>query len=127
VPYVEFGVTEDPTKAAAFHLIAMLRELPEPYVVVMTCRNFALETRGVHRACPQRVRLRELGRQGGLRSLVGQEFTRVTPKKLGSVLVDGPGRLPAGDRGPHRGLRWASTVPRGISVDNIDAYEAARR
>ena len=39
-PAVQFGESPEP-KAAAFHLIDMLRDLPEVYVLVMAYRNHA--------------------------------------------------------------------------------------
>jgi hypothetical protein len=96
-PEVEFGRTGDTatTRAAAFHLIDLLRELPEAYVLVMAYRNFASGPDG----SIEHVR-REFDYAGGSGAacgiVIGQEFTEAY------------GGLPQF---------------RGISVDDMDAYQ----
>src|SRR6266508_4300302 len=79
-PPVEFG-PERKTAPAAFHLIDMLRTLPEAYVLVMAYRNFTLGPDG----SIEHVR-REFDYASQARAacgiVVGQEFGRVYPEKI---------------------------------------------
>jgi hypothetical protein len=95
---VEFGRTEDTTtttQAAAFHLIDLLRELPEAYVLMMAYRNFAS---GPDRSIEHLRREFEYASGSGAACgiVIGQEFTEAY------------GHLPQF---------------RGISVDDMDAYQ----
>jgi hypothetical protein len=125
VPEVTFGDTENPpSKAAAFHLIDMLRQLPEAYVVVMAYRNF---TAGPDGSIEHVDREFDYARRADVNAacgiVVGQEFTRVTPKKLSFWWTGRAAfRQAAGElTGAYGGLPQF----RGISVNDIDGYEAA--
>jgi hypothetical protein len=123
VPEVTFGDTEDPTKAAAFHLIDMLRQLPEAYVLVMAYRNVTSGPDGsiAHVSSEFDYASRVANAACGI--VVGQEFTRATPKKLSfwwtgrAAFRQAAGELTAA----YGGLPQF----RGISVNDIDGYEAA--
>ena len=124
VPEVTFGDTENPpSKAAAFHLIDMLRQLPEAYVVVMAYRNFTSGPDGsiAHAYSELDYASRVANAACGI--VVGQEFTRVTPKKLSFWWTGRAAfRQAAGElTGKYGGLPQFL----GISVNDIDGYEAA--
>jgi hypothetical protein len=127
VPEVQFG--GGAKKAAAFHLIDMLRRLPQAYVLVMAYRNVASGIDGSIALAKAEFDYAyasgnpEVACACGI--VVGQEFTDVTPEpeKLSfwttgrvafrqavAALTEAYGGLPQF---------------RGVSVDDIDAYEAA--
>ena len=69
------------TKAAAFHLIDLLAELPEAYLVVMAYRNLASGPDGsIELVRGELEYASQTGAATGI--VVGQEFTEVTPEKL---------------------------------------------
>jgi hypothetical protein len=121
VPAVQFGEDPEP-KAATFHLIDMLRDLPEAYILVMAYRNLASSDDGsialVEREFDYASRIADAA--SGI--VVGTEFTEVTPTKLSfwwngraafreavAELTDAYGELPQF---------------RGVAVDDADAYQA---
>ena len=112
-------------KPAAFHLIDMLRGFSKAYVLVMAYRNFASGDDGSIKHAFSELDYASKAREGACACgiVIGQEFTRVTPKKLSfwwtgrtafrqavADLTKAYGGLPQF---------------RGVSVDDIDAYEAA--
>jgi hypothetical protein len=120
VPEVDFNGTR---QAVAFHLIDLLGGLPEAYLVVMAYRNLTAGPDGSIEFV--RGEFEYANRAGAACGIViGQEFTPVTPEKLSfwwtgraafrqaaEELVDAYGDLPQF---------------RGISVDDMDAYQAAQ-
>jgi hypothetical protein len=118
-PEVDFRGTR---QAATFHLIDLLGGLPEAYVVVMAYRNVAGGPDGsIEHVRSEFEYASRVGAACGI--VVGQEFTPVTPEKLSfwwtgraafrqaaEELVAAYGQLPQF---------------RGISVDDMDAYQAA--
>jgi hypothetical protein len=124
VPEVEFGRTEDTTttQAAAFHLIDLLRELPEAYLVVMAYRNRASGPDGSIELV--RGELDYASRTGAASGIVvGQEFTEVTPEKLSFWWV---GRAAFRQVAAELAEAYGGLPQfRGISVDDMDAYQAA--
>ena len=123
VPEVEFGRTEDTTttQAAAFHLIDLLRELPEAYLVVMAYRNRASGPDGSIELV--RGELDYASRTGAASGIVvGQEFTEVTPEKLSFWWV---GRAAFRQAAAELAAAYGGLPQfRGISVDDMDAYQA---
>jgi len=121
-PAVEFGQTGT-TQPAAFHLIDMLRQLPEAYILVMAYRNFASGPDGS---------IEHLRREFGYASdtgatcgiVVGQEFTKVTPEKLSFWWT---GRA-AFRQAALEIAEVYGQLPqfRGLAVDDMNAYLAAR-
>jgi hypothetical protein len=111
------------TKPAAFHLIDMLRDLPDAYLLVMSYRNVATGADGsIQHARGEFGYARQVGAECGL--VVGQQFGNVQPRK---ITFQGVGRRPfmkAADQivGAFGGAREF----RGISVDNLDSYMSAR-
>jgi hypothetical protein len=123
---VAFGETEETTttKAATFHLIDMLRELPEAYVLVMAYRNRASGDDGSIKLVEDEFRYAS-DAEAASGIVIGQEFTDVAPEpdKLSfwttgraafreavAELTEAYGELPQF---------------RGVSVDDIDTYEEA--
>jgi hypothetical protein len=123
VPEVEFGRTEFTTtrQAAAFHLIDLLRELPEAYLVVMAYRNRAPGPDGSIELV--RGELEYASRTGAASGIVvGQEFTEVTPEKLSFWWV---GRAAFRQAAAELAEAYGGLPQfRGISVDDMDAYQA---
>jgi hypothetical protein len=120
-PAVQFGESPEP-KAAAFHLIDMLRDLPEAYVLVMAYRNRASGDDGSIELVEREFDYASRVAHAASGIVVGQEFTEVTPTKLSfwwngraafhqavAELTDTYGGLPQF---------------RGVSVDDADAYQA---
>lgn len=124
-PAVEFGATASTrtTKPAAFHLIDMLRQLPEAYILVMAYRNFASGPDGsIEHARSEFDYASQTTAACGI--VVGQEFTKVTPEKLSFWWT---GR--AAFRQAALEIAGAyGQLPqfRGLSVDDLNAYLAAR-
>jgi hypothetical protein len=123
VPEVEFGRTEDTTttQAAAFHLIDLLAELPEAYLVVMAYRNFASGPDGsIELVRGELEYASQTGAASGI--VVSQEFTEVTPEKLSFWWV---GRAAFRQAAAELAEAYGGLPQfRGISVDDIDAYQA---
>jgi hypothetical protein len=123
VPEVEFGRTEDTTttQAAAFHLIDLLAELPEAYLVVMAYRNFASGPDGsIELVRGELEYASQTGAASGI--VVGQEFTEVTPAKLSFWWV---GRAAFRQAAAELAEAYGGLPQfRGISVDDMDAYQA---
>jgi hypothetical protein len=123
VPEVKFGRTEDTTttQAAAFHLIDLLAELPEAYLVVMAYRNRAPGPDGSIELV--RGELEYASRTGAASGIVvGQEFTEVTPEKLSFWWV---GRAAFRQAAAELAEAYGGLPQfRGISVDDMDAYQA---
>jgi len=124
-PAVEFGPTESTrtTKPAAFHLIDMLRQLPEAYILVMAYRNFTAGTDGsIEHVRSEFDYASQIGAACGI--VVGQEFTKITPEKLSFWWT---GR--AAFRQAALEIAGAyGQLPqfRGLAVDDMNAYLAAR-
>ena len=124
-PPVEYGKTEatKTTKAAVFHLIDMLQALPDAYVLLMAYRNFAAGPDGsIEHVRSEFDYARQAGAVCGI--VVGQEFTKVYPEKLSFWWA---GR--AAFRGAAEEIAWAyGQRPqfRGLSVNDINGYQAAR-
>jgi len=124
-PPVEYGRTEatKTTKAAVFHLIDMLQALPDAYVLLMAYRNFAAGPDGsIEHVRSEFDYARQAGAVCGI--VVGQEFTKVYPEKLSFWWA---GR--AAFRRAAEEIAWAyGQRPqfRGLSVNDINGYQAAR-
>jgi hypothetical protein len=127
VPEVTWGPTgsAEPktTKAAAFHLIDLLAELPEAYLVVMAYRNLASGPDGsIGLVRGELEYASQTGAASGI--VVGQEFTEVTPEKLSFWWV---GRVAFRRAAAELAAAYGGLPQfRGISVDDMDAYQAAR-
>jgi hypothetical protein len=111
------------TKPAAFHLIDMLRDLPDAYVLVMSYRNVATGPDGsIQHARGELDYAHQSAVACGL--VVGQQFGDVQPR---TTTFYGAGRRPfvrATDQivAAFGGAREF----RGLSVDNLDSYMSAR-
>jgi hypothetical protein len=119
-PAVQFGENPEP-KAATFHLIDMLRDLPDAYILVMAYRNKASGDDGSIALVEREFDYASRIAHSASEIVVGQEFTEVTPTKLSfwwngpaafrqavAELTDAYGKLP----------RF-----RGVAVDDADAYQ----
>jgi hypothetical protein len=124
-PAVEFGETESTrtTKPAAFHLIDMLHELPQAYLLVMAYRNFASGPDGsIEHVRSEFDYASQTGAASGI--VVGQEFTKVTPEKLSFWWA---GRALFRQAAVEIARAYGELPQfRGLSVDGINAYLAAR-
>jgi DNA-binding transcriptional regulator YhcF (GntR family) len=121
VTYGEPGIAET-TKAAAFHLLDMLRLLPDAYVLVMSYRNVTSGPDGsIAHAHSEFAYASSIQAQCGL--VVGQEFGDVQPPK---VTFYGLGRA-AFELAAEEITAAFDDLPqfRGLSVNDIDAYLAA--
>lgn len=111
------------TKPAAFHLIDMLRDLPDAYVLVMSYRNVARGADGsIQHARGEFGYARQVGAECGL--VVGQQFADVQPPR---ITFNGVGRrafMKAADQ-IVEALGRAREF-RGLSIDNLDSYMSAR-
>jgi len=121
-PAVEFG-PEHKTAPAAFHLIDMLRALPDAYVLVMAYRNFTSGSDGsIQHVRSEFDYAAQVGAACGI--VVGQEFAKVYPEKVSFWWA---GR--AAFRRAAEGIAAAyGQRPqfRGLSVNDMNAYQAAR-
>jgi hypothetical protein len=111
------------TKPAAYHVIDMVKGLRRAYLVVMSYRNFAKGADGsIFHARKEFVYASLVGAKCGL--LVGQSFTDVQPPK---ITFHGRGRR-AFARAAQQIIGAYGHLPqfRGLSVDDLDAYRAAR-
>jgi hypothetical protein len=123
-PEVEYGEPgyAKTTKAAAFHLLDMLRLLPDAYVLVMSYRNFTSGPDGsIAHAQSEFAHASSIHAQCGI--VVGQEFGDVQPRK---ITFYGLGRA-AFDQAAEEIAAAFGDLPqfRGLSVNDIDAYLAA--
>jgi hypothetical protein len=119
-PPVEFG-PERKTAPAAFHLIDMLRALPDAYVLVMAYRNF---TGGPDGSIEHVRREFDYASQAGAACgiVVGQEFGQVYPEKLSFWWV---GRAAFRQAVEEIAAAYGSRPQfRGISVNDMPAYQA---
>jgi hypothetical protein len=127
VPAVSFGDAGE--APAAFHLIDMLAALPEAYVLVMAYRNVTSGDDGsIAHVRTELDHAQRVNATCGI--VVGQEFNRVTPEKLtfwwagraafwrAAEELAGELALAEEDGG------YAQF--RGISVNDLSAYQAAR-
>jgi hypothetical protein len=111
------------TKPAAYHLIDMVADLPTAYVMVMSYRNFARGIDGsIHHASREFRYARQVGAACGL--VLGQEYANVQPPK---VTFHGRRRRTF-QQAAHQIVDAFRDYPqfRGLSVDGIDAYMAAK-
>lgn len=123
-PEVEYGEpgTTKTTKAAGFHLLDMLRLLPDAYVLVMSYRNFTSGPDGsIAHAQSEFAYASSINAQCGI--VVGQEFGDVQPRKLTFYEL---GRA-AFEHAAEEITAAFDHLPqfRGLSVNDIDAYQAA--
>lgn len=126
VPRVQFGESEEP-KAAAFHLIDMLRQLPDAYVLVMAYRNRATGDDGSIEHVAREFDYAsqpEVACACGI--VIGQEFTDVRPDEPEKLSFWTEGRV-AFRQAVAELTEVYGGLPqfRGISVDDIDTYEEA--
>jgi hypothetical protein len=126
VPAVQFGSKEQP---AAFHLIDMLRADPQAYLLVMAYRNFAshpdpiINADGSIAHVSGEFAYANAGDDPALCGIViGQEFGEVYPEKV-SFWWRGRAafRQAAGELTQTYGSKPQF---RGLSVNDLDAYEA---
>jgi hypothetical protein len=124
-PAVEFGQTESTrtTKPAAFHLIDMLQQLPEAYILVMAYRNFASGPDGsIEHVRSEFDYAGQIGATSAI--VVGQEFTKVTPEKLSFWWT---GRAAFRQASLQiAGVYGQLPQFHGLAVDDMNAYLAAR-
>jgi hypothetical protein len=129
VPAVQFGSDPDP-KPAAFHLIDMLHDLPDAYVLVMAYRNFAAGTDGSIEHVQREFAYatgKELDyasdREAACGIVVGQEFGRVEPRKLSFWWTGRAAFWREAEKlvGAYGHLAQF----RGLSVNDLNAYQAA--
>jgi hypothetical protein len=111
------------TKPAAFHLIDLLRDLPDAYVLVMSYRNVATGPDGsIQHARGEFDYARQVGVECGL--VVGQQFGNVQPPR---TTFYGAGRRPfSRAAGQIVGAFGGARQFRGLSVDNLGSYMSAR-
>jgi hypothetical protein len=123
-PEVEYGQpgTAKTTKAAAFHLLDMLRLLPDAYVLVMSYRNVTSGPDGsIAHAQAEFAYASWIDAQCGL--VVGQEFGDVQPRKL---TFYGLGRAAFEQAAEEITATFGDFSQfRGLSVNDLDAYLAA--
>jgi hypothetical protein len=119
-PAVEFG-PEHKTKPAAFHLIDMLRELPDPYVLVMAYRNFTSGPDGsIAHVRSEFDYASQACAVCGI--MVGQEFGNVYPEKLSFWWA---GRVAFRQAAEEIAAAYGQRAQfRGISVNDMNAYQA---
>jgi hypothetical protein len=119
-PPVQFGSEPDP-KPAAFHLIDMLRTLPEAYVLIMAYRNFTAGTDGsIEHVRSEFDYADEEDAACGI--VVGQEFGKVYPKKLSFWWTGRAAfRQAAEDIAETYG---GYSQFRGLSVNDMNSYQA---
>jgi len=120
VPEVWFG---DPTKlaGAAFHLIDLLHDLSDAYVLVMAYRNFTAGEDGSIAHVQDEVTYATTECLCGI--VIGQEFAKVYPQKLSFWWKGRAAFWQAADE-------LATTYGggpsfRGLSVNDLSAYQAA--
>ena len=109
------------TKAAAFHIIDMIKDLRRAYLVVMSYRNFAKGIDGsIFHARKEFVYASLKRAKCGL--VIGQQFTDVEPPK---ITFHGRSRR-AFDNAAEQIVRAFGHVAqfRGLSIDDLDAYMA---
>lgn len=121
-PAVEFG-PEHKTAPAAFHLIDMLRALPEAYVLVMAYRNFTSGPDGsIEHVRSEFDYARQAGAACGI--VVGQEFGQVYPEKLSFWWA---GRAAFRQAAEEIAAAYGQRPQfRGLSVNDMSSYQAAR-
>ncbi len=110
------------TKPAAYHLIDMLSDIPDAYVLVMAYRDFTPGADGsISHLRGEFGYAGEVGARSGI--VVGQEYADVQP-----AMITFHGRSRAAFRLAARNIARAyGHFPqfRGLSVDDVDAYMAA--
>jgi hypothetical protein len=119
-PPVEFG-PDHKTAPAAFHLIDMLRALPEAYVLVMAYRNFTSGPDGsIEHVRSEFDHAAQVGAACGI--VVGQEFGQVYPEKVSFWWA---GRA-AFRQAVEEIAAFYGQRPqfRGLSVNDMNAYQA---
>jgi hypothetical protein len=130
IPFWFDGVPEAPavafegkTKPAAFHLIDMLRALPDAYVLVMAYRNFTSGPDGsIAHVRSEFDYARQAEAACGI--VVGQEFAAVSPEKLSFWWV---GRAAFRQAALEIADAYGGYPQfRGLSVNDMNAYQAAR-
>jgi hypothetical protein len=121
-PPVQFGPEPEP-KPAAFHLIDMLRALPEAYVLVMAYRNFTSGPDGsIAHVRREFDYASQVGAACGI--VVGQEFGRVYPEKLSYWWA---GRAAFRQAAEEIAVAYGQRPQfRGLSVNDMSAYQAAK-
>jgi hypothetical protein len=121
-PPVQFG-PQGKTAPAAFHLIDMLRALPEAYVLVMAYRNFTSGPDGsIEHVRSEFEYARQASAACGI--VVGQEFANVYPEKLSFWWA---GRAAFRQAAMDIAKAYGGYPQfRGLSVNDMNAYQAAR-
>jgi hypothetical protein len=132
IPFWFDGVPEAPavrfppegrSAPAAFHLIDMLHDLSEAYVVVMAYRNFALGADGsIEHAWREFDYARASEAVCGI--VVGQEFGRVYPEKVSFWWAGRAAFRQAAEDIAEEYGGYAQF--RGLSVNDLSTYQAAR-
>ena len=119
-PPVEFG-PERKTAPAAFHLIDMLRTLPDAYVLVMAYRNFTAGSDGsIAHVRREFDYASQVGAACGI--VVGQEFGRVYPEKLSFWWA---GRAAFRQAAEEIAAAYGQRPQyRGLSVNDMSSYQA---
>jgi len=120
VPAVEFGPERKP---AAFHLIDMLRELPDPYVLVMAYRNFTSGPDGsIEHARSEFDYASQACAACGI--VVGQEFGKLYPEKVSFWWA---GRAAFRQAAEEIAAAYGQRPQfRGLSVNDMSSYQAVR-
>ncbi|HEY2958126.1 MAG TPA: hypothetical protein VGM21_07935 [Actinomycetota bacterium] len=110
-------------KPATFHLLDMLRDLPDAYVLVMSYRNVATGPDGsIQHARGEFDYARQVGVECGL--VVGQQFGDVQPR---TITFYGVGRRPFARAADQIVAAFGGAGQfRGVSVDNLTSYMYAR-
>jgi hypothetical protein len=130
IPFWFDGVPEAPavrfppegrSAPAAFHLIDMLHDLSDAYVLVMAYRNFALGPDGsIEHVGREFDYARESGAACGI--VVGQEFGRVYPEKISFWWAGRAAFRQAAEDIAEEYGGYAQF--RGLSVNHLGAYQA---
>jgi hypothetical protein len=118
-PAVRFG-PDNKSQPAAFHLIDMLRDLSDAYVLVMAYRNFAMGPDGsIEHVRSEFTHARDAGALCGI--VVGQEFGKVYPEKLSFWWA---GRAAFRQAAEDIAREYGGYAQfRGLSVNDLSAYQ----
>jgi hypothetical protein len=118
-PPVQFGPDPEP-KPAAFHLIDLLRALPDAYVVVMAYRNFTAGPDGsIAHVRSEFDYASQVGAACGI--VVGQEFGKVYPEKVSFWWA---GRAAFRQATEEIAAAYGQRPQfRGLSVNDMNAYQ----
>ena len=120
MPRVWFG--EDPPKlaGAAVHLIDLLHDLSDAYVLVMAYRNFTAGEDGSIAHVWDEFDYASTACLCGI--VIGQEFTRIYPQKVSFWWT---GRTAFWQAAEELAAVYGGPSFRGLSVNDLSAYQAA--